>query len=110
MDFAALPPEINSGLMYSGPGSAPMMTAAASWDNLALEMYSAASDYGSGVANPNTRPWDGAASASMAAAAAPYVSWMSATAAQAEQAASQAKAAASAYESAFGLTVPPPGL
>ena len=43
----------------------------------------------------------------MAAAAAPYVSWMSATAAQAEQAAGQAKAAASAYETAFAVTVPP---
>jgi PPE-repeat protein len=108
MDFAALPPEINSGLMYTGPGSAPMMTAAASWDNLAVEMYSAASDYGSVIANLTSGPWRGTASASMAAAAAPYVSWMSTTAAQAEQAAGQAKAAASAYESAFGLTVPPP--
>ena len=43
----------------------------------------------------------------MAAATAPYVSWMSSTAAQAEQAAGQAKAAAAAYETAFGLTVPP---
>ena len=25
MDFAALPPEVNSGLMYTGPGSAPMI-------------------------------------------------------------------------------------
>ena len=25
MDFAVLPPEINSGLMYTGPGSAPMI-------------------------------------------------------------------------------------
>ena len=108
MDFAALPPEVNSGLMYTGPGSAPMMAAAASWDNLAVEMYSAASDYGSVIANLTSGPWRGTASASMAAAAAPYVSWMSATAAQAEQAAGQAKAAASAYESAFGLTVPPP--
>ncbi|HME14429.1 MAG TPA: PPE family protein [Mycobacterium sp.] len=108
MDFAALPPEVNSGLMYTGPGSAPMMTAAASWDNLAVEMYSAASDYGSVIANLTSGPWRGTASASMAAAAAPYVSWMSTTAAQAEQAAGQAKAAASAYESAFGLTVPPP--
>jgi PPE-repeat protein len=108
MDFAALPPEINSGLMYSGPGSAPMMTAAASWDDLAVEMYSAAGDYGSVVANLTSGPWRGAASASMAAAAAPYVSWMSATAAQAEQAAGQAKAAAGAYETAFALTVPPP--
>jgi PPE-repeat protein len=108
MDFAALPPEVNSGLMYTGPGSAPMMTAAASWDNLAVEMYSAARDYGSVIANLTSGPWRGTASASMAAAAAPYASWMSTTAAQAEQAAGQAKAAASAYESAFGLTVPPP--
>jgi PPE-repeat protein len=108
MDFAALPPEVNSGLMYTGPGSAPMMTAAASWDNLAVEMYSAASDYGSVIANLTSGPWRGTASASMAAAAAPYVSWMSTTAAQAEHAAGQAKAAASAYESAFTSTVPPP--
>src|ERR1700731_552787 len=108
MDFAALPPEVNSGLMYTGPGAAPMMTAAASWDNLAVEMYSAASDYGSVIANLTSGPWRGTASASMAAAAAPYVSWMSTTAAQAEQAAGQAKAAASAYESAFTSTVPPP--
>ena len=108
MDFAALPPEVNSGLMYSGPGAAPMMTAAASWDNLAVEMYSAASDYGSVIANLTSGPWRGTASASMAAAAAPYVSWMSTTAAQAEHAAGQAKAAASAYESAFTSTVPPP--
>ncbi len=108
MDFAALPPEINSGLMYTGPGSAPMMAAAAAWDNLAVEMYSATSDYGSVIANLTNGPWRGTASASMAGAAAPYVSWMSSTAAQAEQAAGQAKAAASAYESAFAATVPPP--
>ena len=43
----------------------------------------------------------------MAAAAAPYVTWMSTTAAQAEQTANQAKAAAAAYEAAFAMTVPP---
>ena len=44
----------------------------------------------------------------MAAAAAPYVAWMSATAGQAELAATQAQAAAGAYEAAFAMTVPPP--
>jgi len=43
----------------------------------------------------------------MAAAATPYVSWMSATATQAEEAATQAKAAVAAYEAAFAMTVPP---
>ncbi|MCA4765380.1 PPE domain-containing protein, partial [Mycobacterium avium subsp. hominissuis] len=28
-DFGALPPEINSGRMYAGPGSGPLMAAAA---------------------------------------------------------------------------------
>jgi PPE-repeat protein len=107
MDFATLPPEVNSGLMYTGPGSGPMIAAAASWDSLATEVSSAASNYGSVVSNLTSGPWRGPASASMAAATAPYVSWMSATAAQAEQAAGQAKGAAAAYETAFGLTVPP---
>ena len=108
MDFAALPPEVNSGLMYAGPGSGPMITAASSWDGLAAEVSSAAGDYGSVISDLTSGPWRGPASASMVAAAAPYVSWMNATAVQAEQAAGQAKAAASAYETAFAATVPPP--
>jgi PPE-repeat protein len=43
----------------------------------------------------------------MAAAATPYVSWMSATASQAVEVATQAKAAVAAYEAAFAMTVPP---
>ncbi len=108
MDFAALPPEVNSGLMYAGPGSGPMIAAAASWDRLATEVSSAASDYGSVISSLTGGPWRGPASASMVAAATPYVSWMNATAAQAEQAAGQAKAAVGAYETAFTATVPPP--
>ncbi|MDT5020227.1 MAG: hypothetical protein QOI33_751 [Mycobacterium sp.] len=108
MDFATLPPEVNSGLMYAGPGSGPIIAAAASWDSLATEVYSAANDYGSVISGLTSGPWRGPASASMVAAAAPYLSWMNATAAQAEQAANQAKAAASAYETAFTATVPPP--
>jgi PPE-repeat protein len=44
----------------------------------------------------------------MAAAAAPYVGWMTTAAEQAEQTATQARAAAAAYETAFAMTVPPP--
>jgi PPE-repeat protein len=44
----------------------------------------------------------------MATAAATYVSWISATAVQAEQTAAQAMAAVAAYEAAFVMTVPPP--
>jgi PPE-repeat protein len=108
MDFGALPPEINSGRMYSGPGAGPMLAAAAGWDKLSGELYSAAASYSSVISGLTDGSWQGPASASMAAAAAPYVAWMGAAATQSEQAATQARAAASAYEAAFAATVPPP--
>ncbi|WP_416143388.1 PPE domain-containing protein [Mycobacterium tuberculosis] len=37
MNFSVLPPEINSGRMFFGAGSGPMLAAAAAWDGLAAE-------------------------------------------------------------------------
>jgi PPE-repeat protein len=108
LDFAALPPEINSGLMYAGPGSGPMMAAAAAWDELAAELATAASGYGSVVSELTSAPWVGPSSRTMMAAVTPYVSWLSTTAGQAEDTANQARASAAAYETAFMGTVPPP--
>jgi len=107
MDFTMLPPEVNSGRMYAGPGSGPMLAAAAGWDGLAVELQSTAASYGSAISELTGGPWLGSSSASMAAAAAPYLDWMSTAAGQAEQTATQAKAAAAAYEAAFAMTVPP---
>ncbi|HEY6856316.1 MAG TPA: PPE family protein [Mycobacterium sp.] len=106
VEFAALPPEINSGLMYAGPGAGPMLVASAAWDALADELYSTATAYGAAISDL-TSSWLGPSSALMAAAAAPYVSWISATAAQAAETATQATAAVAAYEAAFAMTVPP---
>ena len=104
--FEALPPEVNSGLMYSGPGAGPMMAASAAWDALADDLYLAAAAYGTAITDL-TSSWLGPSSVSMAAAGATYVSWISATAVQAQDAAAQAKAAVAAYEAAFVMTVPP---
>jgi hypothetical protein len=108
MDFALLPPEINSARMYDGAGSGPMLAAAAAWDGLAFELHSAATSYGSVVSGLSAGPWLGAASTAMTAAAGPYVAWVRSTATQAEQTAIQAKAAAAAYEVTFAAMVPPP--
>src|SRR5271167_4114154 len=85
MDFAVLPPEINSARMYAGPGAGPMLAAASAWDGLAAELHSAASSYQSAITSLTAGPWLGPSSATMAAAAAPYVTWMQTAAAQAEQ-------------------------
>ena len=108
LDYGSLPPEINSGRIYSGPGSGPLMAAASAWDSVAAELGTAATGYSSVITELTGSPWLGPASRSMIAAVTPYVSWIGAAAAQAEQTASQARAAAAAFETAFTLTVPPP--
>ncbi|MCV7196286.1 PPE family protein [Mycobacterium angelicum] len=108
MDFAAFPPEVNSGLMYTGSGAGPLMAAATAWSNLAAELSSTATQYESVITALTTEQWTGAGSAAAAAAAQPYVSWLTTTATAAEQAAMQATASAAAYEAAFTATVPPP--
>ncbi|MEE2855500.1 MAG: PPE family protein [Actinomycetota bacterium] len=107
MNFALQPPEIISGRMYLGPGAGPMLTAAAAWDALAAELQSAAASYHAIVEGLANEAWAGPSALAMAAAAAPYVAWLSATSAQAKNAGAQAAAAANAYESAFAAVVPP---
>lgn len=108
VDFAALPPEINSTLMYTGAGSGPMLAAAAAWDALAGELQAVAASYGAVVTSLTDGPWQGPSSAAMAAAATPQIAWLNGAAEKAAQTGSQAAAAASAYEAAFLATVPPP--
>lgn len=108
MDFGALTPEVNSARMYAGPGPESMLAAAAAWKGLAADLQSAATAYTSSISGLTSGPWVGPSSSAMVAAAAPYAAWMSATAGQAELAGTQAQAAASAYETAFAMTVPPP--
>jgi PPE-repeat protein len=109
VDYGLLMPEINSGRMYAGPGAGPTLAAAAGWDAIAAQLESAAAGYSSEISGLAGQLWFGPSSMRMAAAAAPYVAWLQAGAAQAAQTAAQAyAAAAAAYEAAFAMTVPPP--
>jgi PPE-repeat protein len=108
MSFSLIPPEINSALMYSGAGSGPLLEAATAWDGLAADLESTATQYQTAVTNLTTGPWLGPSSAQMAAATAPYISWLQGTAATAAQTGAQAKVAAAAYQTAYASMVPPP--
>jgi hypothetical protein len=98
MDFGAIPPEINSGRLRTGPGCQPMLAAAGGWEALAAGLREIAMTCHSASLMPGRA----------AQAVAPYVGWLNSVAAQAEQTAAQAKAAALAYLSALAATVPPP--
>ncbi len=73
--------------MHSGPGSAPMLVAAAALDKLADDLYSIAASYSSVL-------WT--------------LGWLTSTAAQAEHITAQARTAASTSDTAFAATVTPP--
>ncbi|KQH76595.1 hypothetical protein AO501_01860 [Mycobacterium gordonae] len=107
MDFGALPPEINSMRMYTGAGPAPMMAAAAAWNGLAVELSTTADSFESVVTALTTEQWMGPASLSMAAAAQPFLAWLSYTADATALAGAQAVASAAAFETAHAMTVPP---
>jgi PPE-repeat protein len=107
IDFGGLPPEINSGRMYGGPGSGSMLASASAWDGLASELRSTAMSYGSVTSELTDNTWRGPSSAAMEEAVTPYVAWLNSAAAEAEQTATQARAAASAYHAAFSAVVPP---
>lgn len=106
--FAALPPDINSARMYTGPGSGPILVAAAWWDALAAELQTTASACLTVLSDLTGTWWRGPTSQAMIAAVNPYIRWLTTSAARAEHTALQAKAAACAFEAAFAQTIPPP--
>ncbi|OBA79657.1 hypothetical protein A9W99_20060 [Mycobacterium sp. 1164966.3] len=107
LDFSWLPPEINSARIFAGAGSGPLFSAATAWDGLAADLQASAASFDSVISALADGLWTGPSSLSMAAAAAPYVAWLTAAAAQAASAGAQAKAAATAFETAQSATVHP---
>lgn len=107
LDFGTSPPEITSAKIYTGPGSGPLLAAAAAYDALAAQLNSFATGYFSVIADLQGESWAGHASTAMAAAATRYAEWAAATSGQVERAAGQARAAAAAYENARTAVVPP---
>ncbi|VBA43402.1 putative PPE family protein PPE17 [Mycobacterium attenuatum] len=104
-----LPPEVNSGRMWGGPGSYSLHAAATAWDEMAANLYEAASSCGSTLANL-TLSWRGESATRMASAAAHFVAWLMSSAAGAEQAAQHTRLFAEAYEIAHLMTVPLPAV
>jgi PPE-repeat protein len=107
LDFAWLPPEINSARIFAGAGSGPLHLAATAWEGLAADLSASASSFNAVIVGLTGGPWAGPASAAMAAAALPYVDWLGTAGAQAAAAAAQARAAATAFEGALTATVHP---
>jgi len=107
MNFAVLPPELNSARMFTGAGLSPLLDAAAAWDGLAEELHAAAGSFSSATSALTAEAWQGTASQAMIRAADPYLTWLSATAGQAEQTAARARSAAAVFDAARAAIVHP---
>lgn len=107
MDYAALPPEINSARIMMGPGSAPLIAAALSWESLGAELEAAATVWNS-VTVTLLGTWLGPSAIAMAAASSSHSAWLTQAAMHAELTGAQAQMAAGAYEAARAAMVPLP--
>ncbi|MEB3048721.1 PPE family protein [Mycolicibacter sp. MYC123] len=107
MSYSIFPPEWNSGLIYTGPGSEPLLVAAAAWTALATDLSTSATSTHSVVANLAST-WTGTGSAAATTAVAPYVAWLEQASATAAQNAALATQAAGLFEAARAASVPPP--
>ncbi|WP_409434304.1 PPE family protein [Mycobacterium sp. SMC-14] len=106
MSFSVFPPEINSGLIYTGPGSGPLLEAAAAWSQLSSELMTSATATHSVIANLDST-WTGAGAAAATASTAPYVAWLEQASATAATNAALATQAAGLFEAARAASVPP---
>jgi PPE-repeat protein len=106
MDFMALPPEITSALIHSGPGAESLIEAANAWQGLGAGLEDSAPLYTS-VVSSLTQAWQGPSAAAMSEAVAPFLTWLRSTAAQCQQLASSAQAAAAAFTATQAAVVTP---
>jgi PPE-repeat protein len=106
-DFGSRPPEINSALIYSGAGAGPLTAASSAFSNLSAELSSNAESYETVISQLTGSEWQGPSSEAMAAAAQPYITWLTTTAGQLQEAATKAMSSAAAYQQAHSASIPP---
>lgn len=99
--WMALPPEVHSTLLRTGPGPGALSAAADAWRMLSDEYRAAAVELAAVVSQTCATAWEGVGADAYAAAHGPYLIWLTDTAAAAAAAGAQLEAAAAAHASAL---------